>query len=554
MTSTVARTLNLDDDFARQASAAATAADWSLPNRSRQFHWRSSLTLSLLIAIAWVIARLALLHALGFPDPKVHDEFNYILGADTFAHGRLTNPPHALAAFFASPHTLFQPTYSSKYPPGQSLFLAAGQAIFGHPFYGVVIEGALMMFLFCLLLCLWTSLWPAAITSLALAVFFQPPMYWVDSYWGGCAAACGCALLLVAIGWYRISGNPFSGSIFAAGGILLFITRPYEGAFAFLAALTLALFTEAIPRKLRRGRKLMMAGVYGIPVAAIGLAGVTAQNFAVTGHLLKLPLQLYNDGHMVAQLLIFQSFRHPDPAYLNDRLAAEHGSNGWEVAALREGVGATQHGYAGRLVTVTRYVFAFLPELPLLLFGLAWFDRRLWFCLGLIAAGVIGSSFVGYQAQHYIAPSVPALVLIWGIMVQRALPMRQGRIPIGAVGVPVILFAAVSPSIGACVRAHHDLPLTQAAWPHERTDLIRRLSATGKPNLVIVHYPSSAWNVGTEWVYNSADIDRQPVIFAHDLGTARNAELFSYYRDRTVWLLTFDPDNPDKYFLNPYPR
>ena len=68
--------------------------------------------------------------------PQEYDEFAYLLGADTFLHGRLANPPHPLAPFFETMHVLQSPTYASKYPPGQSLQLVAGMLI-GHPIFGV---------------------------------------------------------------------------------------------------------------------------------------------------------------------------------------------------------------------------------------------------------------------------------------------------------------------------------------------------------------------------------------------------------------------------------
>ena len=141
----------------------------------RTINWRTSISLSLAVAVGWLIMRLALLAALGIPDPEIHDESSYLLGGGTFAHGRTANPPHPLGAFSASPHILIAPTYSSKYPPGQALLLAAGQVFFGNPFYGFVLEGALMMFLLWLMLCPCDVAVASGDLSTALAIYLQPP-------------------------------------------------------------------------------------------------------------------------------------------------------------------------------------------------------------------------------------------------------------------------------------------------------------------------------------------------------------------------------------------
>src|SRR3954454_13185204 len=49
----------------------------------------------------------------GIPQPRIHDEFSYRPAGETFAHGRLTNPPipDELVPYFETMHELMRPTF-----------------------------------------------------------------------------------------------------------------------------------------------------------------------------------------------------------------------------------------------------------------------------------------------------------------------------------------------------------------------------------------------------------------------------------------------------------
>jgi MFS family permease len=517
---------------------------------------KKPLPAALILVLLWTVCRLAFLWHTGIPEPSTHDEFSYLLGADTFADGRLANPPHMLGKFFESPHILVRPVYASKYPPGQALFLALGQRLFGSAFYGVLIGNALMLFTFCLLLFAWVpSPWALAVSAM-FGLCLSPLMYWTNSYWGGSVTASGGALVLLGMGVYRARQTPLAGAIFAIGVLLLFWTRPFEG--GVFTLIVLMVFAQELWRTLRAS-----VFVATVSVLAVGGAWTCYDNQAVTGNPFRLPYLLHDRQYNVTPVFWFLPLR-PEPTYSHPRLASQHGTGGWEATVYKGKRPRWQFLGTGLIASLRTLELSLRTAVLLtLLVPVAWRDplyRKM-----AIVAGVslLALSAETFHFEHYTAPAWAALALMIAVWAKHAWNLRIRKQP---VGVALVLLALTSPAIVTLSsRVPRLLQRTSSSfggdsrsmpppsqWPKRRGTLIERLSALDRRQLVIVRYPSPDWNIRDEWVYNGADIDHQRVVFAHDLGMEQNRVLLNYYSDRTALLLTFDSASGQEQ-IEPYP-
>jgi hypothetical protein len=82
----------------------------------------------------------------------------------------------------------------------------------------------------------------------------------------------------------------------------------------------------------------------------------------------------------------------------------------------------------------------------------------------------------------------------------------------------------------------------EPAWPRgnlDRAAVAGELARIPGKQLVLVSY-GPLHNVDWEWVWNDGDIDNSKVVWARDMGSARNEELLNYFNDRRVWHINGD--------------
>jgi hypothetical protein len=248
-----------------------------------------------------IILRLALLARAPVPAPAGSDDFSYWLLADTLRHLRLANATHPMSEFFEAVFVLQQPSYSSIFPLGQGLAMAAGWLFFGYPWAGVLLSVGVLCALVYWMLRAWLAPGWAVIGGLLAVIQFGVLSYWVNTYWGGAVSACAGCLVFGALPRSLKIPRTRDALALGAGLGLQLLTRPFEfGVMLVCVAAYLAI---------HRHWKLPWRAVSVALLPAITL--MLAQNFAVTGSFTSLPYELSRYQYGVPTTFTFQP--NPEP-------------------------------------------------------------------------------------------------------------------------------------------------------------------------------------------------------------------------------------------------
>jgi len=510
-------------------------------------HFAERRVLAILVLFFSVIAvRLLALPLLPVPVPGIHDEFSYLLMADTFTRGRLANPPHPMWVSFETFHVNWFPNIASMYPPAQGVALALGQLL-GHPWIGALLSDAAMCAAILWMLQGWLPARWAFLGGVLVALKFGVASYWMNSYWGGATAAIGGALVLGALVRIVKRAKIRDAVLLGIGVAILANSRPYEGFLFCVPAAAWFLWWLIGKTKSRQSLRARLQNA----LAPLGLVLVLTAvfmgyyNWRLTGNPLSLP-HVLNQRTYHYRLFLWDQ-KKPEMRYRNQQF--EDYYNGWE----RENYGNTwadvvrvskekltrcglTYFWCGELLL--------LPALPFL-----FRDRKVRLFLTTFALVTAGVFAVIWSYAHYAAPLT---CVIFALTVQAIRHLRSMRIGMRSLGVPlsraIVLLLVLDTGINT-FRGICDPLLWPCQGDPSRAAIAEKLQHAPGKHLIMVRYDKDDHNIHDEWVYNGAEIDTAKVLWARELDPQQNAKLFAYFRDRKIWLVTPDSDNT---YLEPY--
>jgi len=272
-------------------------------------------------------------------------------------------------------------------------------------------------------------------------------------------------------------------------------------------------------------------------------AGIAYNDYRVTGHALYLPYQLNEQQYAVGSMFRMIPPR-PEPHY-NHAVMREFWA-GWSVDQWKS---AQVHPFLVLFVdfyTIASFYFPYWGLLvPLLLcpYDLETSEERVTVVLLLIMLLMIAALIV--IQPHYVAVFAGMLYLRFLHSLTRLVSWQPWGKPVGRVFGVLLVGLLVG---DFCSRAYS---LTRDSFPESPRHFVNRtLQKQPGRQLVLLRYAPDH-NPHDEWVYNRADIDASPIVWAREMGPEQDRPFLEYFRNRKVWLLEPDQSPPK---LSVYPR
>ena len=497
----------------------------------------------LAVGLSAILLRIAILPLFPAPLPAVPNDFSFLLAADTFAHGRLTNPMPAMWTHFESIDITVQPTYMSMFFPGWGLALGAAQALFGHPWIASLFFDALMCAAICWMLQAWLppgwALLGGFLAVLRIGLF----TYWINTIAGGNGLldAFSGALVLGALPRLLKNVRVRDGVLMALGMGLLAVTRPFEG--LLLCIPVTVVLGRWIWKGNNRPRPAVLFRRAALPLAVLiaALAWLGYYDYRNFGSPTTPPYTIARTQYAVASNFVWQSPR-PIPHYRHAIIRRYFTEN--ELIHFRD-----IHSLSGYIPAVlskvefaTMFLAGFVLLPPLIMSWHVLRDRRFRFLCVCAAMALVGMMTESFFIPHYIAPYVAALYAL-GLQAMRHLrQLAPNRAPAGRTMVRLLATVCVVISAAQILTAKPRSSADPVQRGSVRAQLQAHLENLPGRQLVFVRY-LPAHDPTDNWVYNRADIDTAKVIWAWDMGAGDNTELMRYYSGRTAWLVQPD-DTP----------
>jgi 4-amino-4-deoxy-L-arabinose transferase-like glycosyltransferase len=460
--------------------------------------------------------------------PKFHDEFMHLLQMRMLAHGMLWTQPHPLADFFESFHVLVRPVYASIYFPGTALLYlptiwlglpswvmpllaAAASAALLYRVVTELIDGVAGLLAAGMLVALSNfRLLSLVVMSHGAIILFGLVILWAFLNWRRTRSLAWAAMLGAAMGWAAI-------------------TRPVDAISMALPVGVALLLQLRIERSSRRWTTLATVIVCALPLVALQLV----QNVGVTGRPLQTPYQLYarNDSpglefgfaskappassiqsELPQKRLFYEQFLRPEIE--DHRLANVPGT------LVRE-----------RLPLLARTT---LPNAPwlLILWPALFVARGMWKSAAVLWA-MLPIYLLLYAAFPFLLPHyavVPAPAVLCGVLlakrgIEQRVPQRFAR-------ATEVFLTVTFAGLALAAVPGIDRQTLDDGRPRPSMWFAEKLmpQAVTEPAIVLFRFTPGD-NFHEEPVYNVETVnpDDAPIIRAHDLGPARNRELFDYY-------------------------